>query len=81
MVIGGKNNRFVIRGVGIDHSRSSFQIYNRWGQRIVELPTDQAWYGDYMGEMVGTGLYPFVITVVGLKGENEQIKGVLRIIE
>lgn len=81
MVIGGLNNRFLVHGTGIDHSRSRFEIYNRWGQRIAEQPTDQAWYGDYGGDHVPTGLYPFVIFAYGFNGESEQINGVLRIIE
>jgi hypothetical protein len=79
--INGTNNRFIIVGQGIDHSKSRYQIYNRWGQMVASLPTDQAWYGDFRGDNVTTGLYPFVITAVGLKGEKEQINGVLRIIE
>lgn len=81
IVLSGKNNRFIIVGQGIDLENSEYEIYNRWGEKMVSNRVDQAWYGNYMGEPVLPGIYVYIIKVRGLKGESETHKGVLRIIE
>lgn len=81
IVLSGENNRFVVLGTGIDHLNSTFEIYNRWGEMIVQNPTDQPWYGDYLGKPVLPGIYVYVVRVRGTKGELDMLKGVLRVIE
>lgn len=81
MVLSGKNNRFLILGEGIDHQNSYYEIYNRWGEMLVQFNTDRAWYGEYKGDPVLPGVYVYVVKVMGIKGESASYKGVLRIIE
>lgn len=81
MVLGGTNNRFIVKGQGIDYINSHYEIYNRWGERLIEAQLSSPWYGDYMGEPVQSGIYIYVVKVSGLKGEEQTLKGVLRIID
>ncbi len=75
------NNRFVIVGTGIDHSKSSYAIYNRWGEKLVNNRTDEPWYAYYKGQLVLPGSYLYVVTLVGLLGEKQTTKGILNVIK
>ncbi|MBR9859893.1 hypothetical protein GYB22_03945 [bacterium] len=81
MNLGSENNRFIVLGTGIDHSKSRYQVFNRWGEMLVDNNTNVPWYGDYRGERVMQGIYVYTITVYGLKGEKQTYKGVLRVID
>jgi hypothetical protein len=69
-----ENNRFIILGEGIDHSRSYYQIYNRWGEMLASRSTKTAWYGDYEGQEVIPGLYMYVAHIYGVMGEKKMVK-------
>ena len=75
-----ENNRFIILGEGIDHTRSTYSIFNRWGQKIITNNTNEPWYATYNGETVPSGSYVYVATIFGLLGEKETTKGILNVI-
>ena len=77
---GSDNNRFIIIGEGIDHTKSHYSIFNRWGEKIVDKRTDEPWYADYKGKSVLPGSYVYIANIVGLLGQTETIKGVLNVI-
>ncbi len=57
------------------------QIFNRWGQKIIEL-TDpsQGWDGYYKGKLVGSGTYFYVIKATGADGKDYDLSGHINII-
>ncbi len=69
-----ENNRFIIYGEGIDHSRSFYMIYNRWGEMLANQKTNEPWYGDYNGEPVPNGMYMYVAHIYGVLGEKRMVK-------
>ena len=75
------NNEFVIKGTGIDSKKSSYQIYNRWGEKLVDRNTSSTWNGTYKGEEVPAGLYIYTINIIGFSGEKRIIKGTLYVIK
>lgn len=75
------NNRFRVIGVGIDHTLSSYVIYNRWGQKIAENNTGTPWYADYQGTPVSPGVYIYIVNLVGLKGEKQSAKGIINVLK
>jgi gliding motility-associated-like protein len=77
---GGDNNRFVIAGKGIDHSTSFYQVYNRWGELLVQKPTDQAWDLTYKEQIIPSDRYIYVVKLYGFRGEKKTEKGILNVI-
>lgn len=75
-----ENNRFIIVGEGIDHTKSTYSIFNRWGEMIVNNPTDKPWYADYRGNIVPSGIYIYVANIHGKLGEKQTIKGTVNVI-
>jgi gliding motility-associated-like protein len=75
------NNQFVVKGQGIDHDKSSFQIYNRWGEKIADMPTDQTWKGTFNGSPVQSGVYVYIVKLTGLLGETETQKGIVNVLK
>ena len=57
------------------------QIFNRWGQRIIEL-TDpsQGWNGTYNGKLVKSGTYFYVIKARGSDNKDYELSGHINII-
>ena len=74
------NNRFVVKGEGIDKEKSEFLIYNRWGELISKGNLNQEWNGKYKNKKVSSGIYMYVIKVYGINGEYEQGKGTVNVI-
>lgn len=74
------NNRFIVVGEGIDHNRSRYTIFNRWGEKIADNPTDVPWYADYKGQLVLPGSYIYLATIIGILGEKETTKGIINVI-
>ena len=75
------NNRFLVKGQGIDHDKSSFQIYNRWGEKIADMPTDKSWNATYKGAPVQSGVYVYIVKLTGLLGETEIQKGIVNVLK
>jgi hypothetical protein len=70
-----ENNRFVVRGKGIDHSKSTYQVYNRWGELIVQNPTDKSWDLSYKDDLIIPGIYIYIVDLYGVLGERRTEKG------
>jgi len=74
------NNRFIVRGKGLNYGLSTFQIYNRWGQLIKSGTLNEEWDGRYKDKAVNSGIYLYVLKIHGINGEYEQAKGVVSVI-
>jgi hypothetical protein len=74
------NNRFIVLGQGIDHAKSHYTIFNRWGEKITDNRTDVPWYADYKGQLVLPGSYVYVASIVGLLGQKKTTKGIINVI-
>ena len=74
------NNRFIVVGQGIDHNKSHYAIYNRWGQRIANNPTNKPWYLDYQGKHVQNGIYLYTLEIHSETGIKEITKGTFNVI-
>ncbi len=77
----GSNNRFVILGKGIDHSRSYYKIFNRWGELIAFNPTNTEWYPEYRNTKITTSVYIYVVQLYGVQGEKKTLKGTLYVVQ
>lgn len=76
----GGNNRFMITGHGINQEKSNYQIYNRWGELLVDNPINIPWYLDYKGDFVPIGSYVYVINFITTSNEKRTEKGLLHVI-
>lgn len=74
------NNRFAIYGTGLDHEKSSYQVYNRWGELLVHNRTDETWLFIYNNKPIQPGVYLYVIDVHGNLGEKRTIKGTVHVL-
>lgn len=74
------NNSFKIIGTGINHTLSTYSIYNRWGQKIIQQSTDKPWYTDYNGQQVPPGLYIYIVQIVGTLGQTQTEKGTINVL-
>lgn len=75
-----ENNRFVVKGKGIDHAKSYYQIFNRWGEQIVHRSTQDSWDATYKGEPVPPGTYVYLVILYGVLGETEIQKGTVYVL-
>jgi gliding motility-associated-like protein len=80
--LNGFNTSFFPQGVFIDYTKSSFQIYNRWGEVLYET-TDirKAWDGTFEGSLVESDVYAYHATIVGLNGKVLQFDGTLTVLK
>ena len=75
-----QNNQFIVLGTGINHQESTYIIYNRWGEQLVNNPTDSTWNMNYGGELVEQGVYIYIVNAIGLLGEKQTLKGTIYVI-
>lgn len=80
IVPGGQNNKFVITGQGIDYQRSTYSIYNRWGQLIQNSNITNPWFALYQGSPVPTGAYLYIAHMYGVLGEYQKESGTINVI-
>ena len=72
-----ENRTFRVGGILIDESRSSMEIYNRWGEQVYksggDTPFEEGWNGQYenSGRELPDGNYLYRVVV---RGKNRQIK-------
>ena len=67
--INGYNTSFYPKGVFIDYDKSSYQIYNRWGQLIFDTnDIRNQWYGTFNDKLVDSDVYAYKARIVGLNG-------------
>jgi len=75
----GNNDRFYVRGGGIE--KSNLKIFNRWGQMVfesVDAPANQesyGWDGTFNGKEQEMEVYAFVLEVTYIDGSTAQRKG------
>lgn len=74
------NNRFVVKGRGIDKEKSEFLIYNRWGELISRGNLNQEWGGEYKNKKVSSGIYMYIVKVYGNNGEYKEGKGTVNVV-
>lgn len=75
-----ENNRFIIIGYGIDHQKSFYSVYNRWGEKIIEKPTNEIWDCRLNGDYIQNGLYTYVITAYSLNNQRKIVSNTLYVI-
>jgi hypothetical protein len=75
-----ENNRFIIIGYGINHQKSYYSIYNRWGEKIIEKPTNETWDCKLNGEYIQNGLYTYVVTAYSLDNQRKIVSNTLYVI-
>lgn len=75
------NNKFTVQGTGIDHTKSRYSIYTRWGEKIADKPTNEPYYFHYQNKQVPAGTYVYTINLFGLLGEKKTEKGVIHVIK
>jgi hypothetical protein len=76
----GINNKFIIKGQGIDYSKSTYEIYNRWGQLIHQSSVTDPWYARYQNTPVPSGIYIYTAKMFGLLGEYKAQSGTVNVI-
>jgi hypothetical protein len=74
------NNRFIIKGRGIDYDKSTYQIYNRWGQLIQDANIREPWYAEYLNSPVQSGTYIYIVKMFGVLGEYKTESGTINVI-
>lgn len=62
----GKND--VFRPVGLSIESMTFQLFNKWGQKIIEDDNFTQWDGRLNGEMLTNGTYLYQMKFVDEKG-------------
>lgn len=80
--INGFNTTFFPKGVFIDYTKSSFFIYDRWGQIIYETSDiTKAWDGSNNGEYVQSDVYAYKATITGLNGKVLYFDGTITVLK
>ncbi len=81
--INGFNTEFLPSGVFIDYTKSSFQIYNRWGEIIYETKDiRKAWKGtNYRNDFVQSDVYVYKATIVGINGKILYFNGTITVLK
>jgi hypothetical protein len=80
--INGFNTSFYPKGVFIDYTKSSYQIYNRWGQLVFETDNIQTqWFGTYNYSVVESEVFAYKATIVGLNGTIKYYDGTIIVLK
>ena len=80
--INGYNTSFYPRGVFIDYTKSSYQIYNRWGQLVFETNDILTqWFGNYNNSTVESEVFAYKATIVGLNGTIKYFDGTIIVLK
>ena len=82
MQINGFNTVFYPKGVFIDYTKSSFFIYDRWGQIVYETTDIQkGWDGKINDEFVQSDVYAYKAIITGLNGKVLYFDGTLTVLK
>ncbi len=76
------NDVFSVYGTGI--KEYSYQIYNRWGQRIfTSIPAKQSWNGavENRGELVQMDVYFYVLKVKDVENRTHYFNGTINVLK
>ncbi|TAE80064.1 MAG: gliding motility-associated C-terminal domain-containing protein [Bacteroidetes bacterium] len=77
----GINSLFRPEGSSIDYQKSTFTIYNRWGQEIYSGIINNGWNGlDNDGEVCSSGVYHYNIEIISSKNEKKNSSGYVTLI-
>jgi len=81
--INGFNTVFYPEGVFLDYTRSSFQIFNRWGQLLFETNDIKGgWDGKLInGEYVEEDIYAYSATIIGINGKELNFYGTVTVLK
>ena len=80
--INGFNTSFYPKGVFIDYDKSSYQIYNRWGQLIFETSDIRTqWFGTFNDKLVDSDVFAYKATIVGLNGSILYYDGTITVLK
>jgi hypothetical protein len=80
LVPGGVNNKFTISGRGIDYEKSTYEIYNRWGQLLTRSNISTPWYALYQNSPVPSGIYIYITHMYGVLGQYQKESGTINVI-
>ncbi len=69
---GGQNSIFLIRGLNINTTNLSFEVFDRWGRSVIKLnDLSNGWAGiDKDGSELEQGLYFYILKTTNTKGET-----------
>jgi gliding motility-associated-like protein len=68
--------------VFIDYEKSSYQIFNRWGQLIFETNDIRTkWYGTYNDSIAESDVYAYRAMIVGLNGSTLYYDGTITVLK
>lgn len=80
--LNGYNTTFYPKGVFIDYDKSSFVIYNRWGQIIFETNHIQnGWDGKSGDTTVESDVYAYKAKIVGINGAVLYFDGTITVLK
>ena len=80
--INGYNTSFYPKGVFIDYDKSSYQIYNRWGQLIFETNDIRTqWFGTFNDKLVDSDVYAYRAIIIGLNGSTLYYDGTITVLK
>lgn len=80
--INGYNTSFYPQGVFIDYNKSSYQIYNRWGELVFETNNIKTqWYGTYNNSFVDSDVFAYRAIIVGINGKTLCYDGTITVLK
>lgn len=81
--INGFNTIFFPQGTFLDYDKSSFQIFNRWGQLLYETnDIRKGWDGKLAnGEYVEEDIYAYRATIIGISGKQLNFDGTVTVLK
>ncbi len=81
--INGFNTEFYPQGVFLDYEKSSFQVFNRWGELVYETnDIRKAWKGTgNNGELVDQDVYIYRSTIIGINGKKLIFDGTITVLK
>jgi gliding motility-associated-like protein len=80
--INGFNNTFFPKGLFIDYEKSSYRVYNRWGEIIYECADiRKPWDGTHNGQFVQSDVYVFRAHITGINGKSLFFDGTITVLK
>ncbi len=80
--LNGYNTIFAPEGVFIDSTKSSFVIYNRWGEMIYETnKIFLGWDGTENNAAIQSDVYAYKATIVGINGKTLYFDGTITVLK
>ncbi len=71
----GKNDIFILQGMGLCLTEFLMVIYDRWGEKVFEVTTPNlGWDGTYKGKQLDPGVFVYYITATFTGTKEEFVK-------